>query len=201
MKLNFDWKNDGKLHQYCMHCHAETVERIFENDKTFYLCRTCQKRHERSIVIDPGVEWWIGEDGEYWHESAGVFIRNSEGKFLFYERLMFPFAITVPAGHIDTGEDPLTTARRETTEEVGYKAETFIEIGTDDIVGDSCRRGSDAHRWHTYLVPTGKVLDLEVTEKDEGHKPMWLTLDEALTKDLTYPVRYLIEKYRDKLTA
>ncbi len=30
---------------------------------------------------------------------------------------------------------------------------------------------------------------------------MWLTLDEALTKDLTYPVRYLIEKYRDKLTA
>lgn len=130
-----------------------------------------------------------------------MFIRNPEGKFLFYERLMFPFAVTVPAGHVDAGEDPHETARREIEEEAGYKAEKLIAITTDDIVGDSCRRGSDAHRWHTYVVPVENIPDLKVTEEDEGHKPVWLTLDEALARDLTYPVRLLIEKYRDRLMA
>lgn len=180
---------------------AETVERIVEDGRTYYTCKTCNKKHERSIVIDPAIVWWVADDGEYWHESAGMFICNPEGKFLFYERLMFPFAVTVPAGHVDAGEDPRDTARRETEEEVGYKADKFIAIASDDIVGDSCRRGSDAHRWHVYLVPIENAADLEVTEKDEGHKPMWLTLDEALAKDLTHPVRYLIEKYRGKLTT
>lgn len=199
MKLNFNWDNDGKYHQYCAHCHAETVERVYENSKTYYFCSTCKQRHERSIVIDPAVVWWVADDGEYWHESGGVFIRNPEGKFLFFERLMFPFAFTIPAGHVDAGEDGEVTARRETEEEVGITADNLIAVTTEDIVGDSCRRGCDAHKWHAYLLPLSKSIDVEVREKEEGHKPVWLTLDEALQKDLTYPVRYLIEKYRDTL--
>ena len=201
MKLNFEWKNDGKYHQYCAHCHAETVDRVYEDGKTFYFCSTCKQRHERSIVIDPVIKWWVADDGEYWHESEGVFIRNSEGKFLFFERLIFPFALTVPSGHVDTGEDALTAARRETEEEVGYKADKFVDVATEDIVGDSCRRGADAHRWHAYLLPLKKNIDVKVTEEDEGQKPTWLTLEEALQKDLTYPVKYIINKYQDVLTS
>lgn len=201
MKLNFDWKNDGKYHQYCAHCHAETVERVYEDGKTFYFCSTCKQRHERSIVIDPAIEWRVADDGEYWHESEGVFIRNPEGKFLFFERLIFPFALTVPSGHVDAGEDALTAALRETEEEVGYKADKFVEVATEDIVGDSCRRGADAHKWHAYLLPLKKDIDVKVTEEDEGQKPTWLTLDEALQKDLTYPVKYIINKYQDVLTS
>jgi 8-oxo-dGTP pyrophosphatase MutT (NUDIX family) len=201
MKLNFNWQNDGKYHQYCIQCHAETVQRAVEEGKTYYFCTTCNQRHDRSIVIDPAIKWWVADDGEYWHESSGVFIRNHENKFLFFERLMFPFAVTVPAGHVDTGEDPLTAVRRETMEEVGLEADNFTDITDEDITGDSCRRGCDAHRWHAYLAKLDKNLSLEVKEREEGHKPSWLTLEEALQKDLTFPVRYIIEHYSDKLVA
>ena len=199
MKLNFEWKNDGDYHQYCAHCHAETVERVYEDGKTYYFCKTCQKRHERSIVIDPAVKWWVGDDDEYWHESIGVFVRNLAGKFLFFERTIFPFALTVPSGHVDTNESPLDSARRETEEEVGIKADNLLEIATDNIVGDSCRRGADVHRWHAYLLPISKNIDVEV--KEEGGNPVWLTLDEALQKDLIFPVRYVIDKFSNELTS
>jgi 8-oxo-dGTP pyrophosphatase MutT (NUDIX family) len=142
----------------------------------------------------------VTKDKEYWHESAGVFIRNPAGKFLFFERLIFPFALTVPSGHIDTGEDALSAANRETKEEVGIEAEKLVHIANEDIFGDSCRRGSDVHRWHAYLLVLNKSLNIEVKEKDEGRKPVWLSLDEALMKDLIYPVRYMVNNFRDSLT-
>jgi 8-oxo-dGTP pyrophosphatase MutT (NUDIX family) len=200
MKLDFTWKNDGEYHQYCINCHAETIKRVYEGGKTYYFCDTCKQQHERSIVIDPAVTWWIADDGEYWHESEGVFIRNPEGKFLFFERRIFPFALTVPSGHVDAGEDATTAAYRETEEEVGIKADKLIAVATEDIVGDSCRRGADAHRWHAYLLLLEKTMDVAVTEKDEGSRPVWLALEEALEKDLTYPVKHIISKYRDDLT-
>ena len=199
MKLDFDWKNDGKYHQYCIDCHAETIERIYEKDKTYYFCNTCKRRNERSIVIDPAIIWWVNKNGEYWHESEGVFIRNPEGKFLFFERLIFPFALTVPSGHVDTGEDALVAAKRETNEEVGIKVDKLIEIATEDIIGDSCRRGADAHRWHAYLLSLSKNINVEVREKHEGKKPVWLTLDEALQKELIYPVKYVLDKFYHEL--
>jgi 8-oxo-dGTP pyrophosphatase MutT (NUDIX family) len=165
----------------------------------YYFCSTCEQRNDRSIVIDPIVKWWVTEDKEYWHESEGVFVRNPEGKFLFFERLIYPFALTVPSGHLDVGEDALTATYRETKEEVGIEAKELTKIATEDIVGDSCRRGADAHRWHAYLLVLDKNMDIEVKEKDEGRKPMWLTLDEALRKDLIYPVRYIVDNFRSSL--
>jgi 8-oxo-dGTP pyrophosphatase MutT (NUDIX family) len=200
MKLSPGQGDDGKYHQYCINCRAETVERIYDNGKTFYFCNTCNQRNDRSVVIDPAVKWWVADD-EYWHESEGVFIRNNEKKFLFFERLIFPFALTVPSGHVDSGESPLEAAKRETKEEIGYKANKLIFIAEEDIIGDSCRRGADAHRWHAYLLPLDKNISVEVTEKDEGRNPVWLTLEEALQKDLTFPVRRVIIKYRNELTS
>ncbi len=201
MKLDFDYANDGSYHQYCTECHMETVERFESGDKTLFKCSSCNKVSERMIVIDPAVEWWVDEDQEYWHMSAGVFIRNPEGKFLFFERLMFPFAYTIPAGHVDAGEDPETAAYRETEEEVGIKADRLIHITSEDVIGDSCRRGSDVHRWQAYLLPLKESLAVEVTEKDEGHQPVWLTLDEALQKELTYPTEHIIKKHREALLS
>lgn len=201
MKLNFPYENDGTYHQYCIGCHAETVERVRENNRTYYHCDTCQSHNERSIVIDPAVQWWTAKDGEYWHESAGVFVRNPEGKFLFFERLMFPFALTIPAGHVDANEDGYTAALRETAEEIGYHATRLLTIAEEDIIGDSCRRGSDAHRWHAYLLPLDEPLEVSVTEEEEGERPVWLTLEAAQQKDLTYPVEYIINKYHHVLTT
>jgi len=102
-----------------------------------------------------------------------------------------------PAGHVDAGEAPEPAALRELHEEAGWRAPHVRHITTEDIVGDSCRRGSDAHRWHAYVTDFDPAQ--EVRLNDEGVNPRWLTLDEALTRDLTYPVRYLVERYRDDL--
>ena len=184
-----------------LHTASDTVERVYEDGKTYYFCSTCKQRHERSIVIDPAIKWWVADDGEYWHESEGTFIRNPAGQFLFFERIIFPFALTVPSGHVDASEEPLAAALRETEEEVGIKAGNLIEIATEDIIGDSCRRGADVHRWHAYLLPLSASVDAEVKEKQEGQRPTWITLDEALKKDLIYPVKYIINHYRRELAT
>jgi ADP-ribose pyrophosphatase YjhB (NUDIX family) len=81
----------------------------------------------------------------------------------------------VPAGHVDAGELPAHGAVRELHEEVGVEAHRIKHVASANIIGDSCRRGSDAHRWHAYLV----VLDSP--------------------KDLTYPVRHIIDRYAAEL--
>ncbi len=193
MKLDFAWDNDGQYHQYCLHCHAETVKSIQENGRAAYHCASCSHTHDRSIVIDPAINWWIAADGEYWHESAGIFVRNPHGKFLFFERTKFPFVLTIPAGHVNANEAPEASAVRELAEEVGIQATALTKIVTDDIVGDSCRRGSDAHRWHAYLLALDKPANVQVN--DEGGNPVWLTLDEVGGKNFSFPTNYIIKHY------
>lgn len=136
---------------------------------------------------------------EYWHESVGVFVFNEDGKALFFERTIYPFAFAIPAGHLDTGEDAETAAKRELQEEAGIEAPSVKLFSEEDVIGDECRRGADNHKWHLY---TTKVEDVgEIKINDEGVKPVWLTLEEALQKELVYPVKYFIQKYEDKLLA
>jgi hypothetical protein len=82
-------------------------------------------------------------------------------------------------------------------EEAGWRAPRVRHVVTEDIPGDSCRRGSDAHRWHAYVTDFDPAGQVRLNE--EGVNPRWLTLDEALTGELTYPVRYLVERYRESL--
>jgi len=198
MKLNFNWAEDGQVHTYCVVCHGEHMEVRQIEGKTQYYCADCQKIYDRWIKIDPGLTWWVAEDDEYWHESSGIFVRNAEGKFLFFQRTIFPFSMTVPAGHVDSGEIPIVAARRELEEEVGLEGE-LVSIADEPIVGDSCSRGSDAHVWHAFLVTLPDTPTIEVRE--EGEAPIWMTLDEALAKDVIVPVRFMIEHYKDQLTA
>ena len=142
MKLDFEWADDGRYHQYCVGCHAEAVSREYDDaGRTFYRCSNCGRRHERSIVIDPHVRWWMDAGGEYWHESAGVFVLDPAGRLLVFQRTVYPFALTVPSGHVDVGEHPAAAARRELKEEVGLACDVLLPLAVEDITGDSCRRG------------------------------------------------------------
>jgi ADP-ribose pyrophosphatase YjhB (NUDIX family) len=199
MRLDFPWSNDGVVHQYCFGCRAEAVRRCRFEDRTYYLCGACGERHARSIVIDPGLRWWVGEDGEYWHESSGVFLADSSGRFLFFRRTIFPFVLTVPAGHVDAGEDARVAALRELAEEAKVVTESLDPIGMEDVVGDSCRRGADAHRWHAFA--SRLMDDRPVHIGDEGVDPVWLFPADALATDLAVPVRTIMEKYSDRLLA
>jgi 8-oxo-dGTP pyrophosphatase MutT (NUDIX family) len=190
----------NKEGQYCIECFAEKVERVYKNNLTYYHCTACGKTSERSLVIDNKIVWWVDEaTREYWHESVGVFVFNSENKILFFERTIYPFALAIPAGHLDTGEDAGVAARRELQEEIGIETDKIKLFSEEDVLGDKCRRGADSHRWHLYTTKVKDINDLKINE--EGINPVWLTLDEALKKELVYPARYFIEKYGDKLLA
>jgi len=198
MKINFPLPTDGQYHQYCEKCHSESIHRIFEKEKTFYLCEHCGYKSPRLIVIDPKIVWWIDEKTkEYWHESVGIFVFNKSGKALFFERIIYPFALTIPAGHLDIGEDVETAIRRELKEEAGLKIDVVNLFAEEDVNGDQCRRGADIHKWHLYTAEIASVGDIKIN--DEGIQPVWLSLEEALRKDLVYPVRHFIEKYGQTL--
>ncbi|GAA1542491.1 hypothetical protein GCM10009678_26210 [Actinomadura kijaniata] len=199
MKLDVEVPGDGRRHQYCWGCRAETVSP--ERGAPSFTCSTCGESHPRSLVVDPGTTWWVDGAGEYWHATAGIFVRREDGRFLLFERSLFPPGWTVPAGHIDTGEDPRHAARRELREEVGLDAALpdLVELGVEDVVGDRCWRGSDAHRWHSYLVTVPDDTVVEVLE--EGHRPRWLLPSEALELPLTFPVRALLPRYGTRNTA
>jgi len=68
------------------------------------------------------------------HPGAVMIIaRLSDGKLLLERQYRYPLArvfIEFPAGKIDSGEDPLATARRELAEETGYAAARWAYMAT-----------------------------------------------------------------------
>lgn len=200
MKITFNLPPDNTYHQYCIQCRSEDVHRIIREGKTVYLCNACETTSPRLIVIDPGINWWVEErTGEYWHESVGAFIYNTEGEILLFERVIYPFAISIPAGHLDTGEKPIHAVEREVREETGLNNLSFDLFSSEDVIGDSCRRGADCHKWHLFTTKLGK--DAKVELNDEGVKPVWLSLEAALSNELVMPVRYFIQKYGRALVS
>ena len=194
---NISLKKDG---QYCINCFSTKVKRIFKNNLTFYHCNSCGKTLERSLVIDNRIVWWVDRaTKEYWHESVGIFVFNSKNKALFFKRTIYPFALTIPAGHLDVGENAQTAIKRELTEESGIvlgkdQIQLFSE---EDVVGDKCRRGADNHKWHLYISKINKINN--ITINDEGVEPVWYFIEEALKYDLVYPVEFFIKKYGNKI--
>lgn len=196
MQVNFPVPTDNKLHRICLNCHSEDVDQVQEHGNTVYRCNNCQQIKDRSIYFDKLV-FWIDEDNVLWHESVGVIVRNPEGKCLFYERSEFPIALTLPSGHLDIGEDAQSAGARELEEEVGLKANSLINLGIENIDGDSCSSGSDNHKVHTFLYDIDH--DVDITVREEGRKPVWLSPQEALTKNLSFVARATIETYIDEL--
>jgi ADP-ribose pyrophosphatase YjhB (NUDIX family) len=191
--LRIDFLNplDNVYGEYCLHCHAPAIEWQVVNGRKSCTCRSCGRPAERALVIDPAISWWLDEDGEYWHESAGVFVRDPRRRFLFFQRTAFPYALTVPAGHVDHGESPRGAAVRELGEEVGIHDAEPRHIASEHLRGDVCRRGSDAHLWHAYRLDVAAAP--EVTVNEEGTAPVWLTLTEVRSRRLTFAVRRIIE--------
>lgn len=199
MKLDFAPPRDNKVHTYCMDCKREEgVLAGVWRGKPEYVC-TCGHRDVRALIIDPQVKWWVAGNGEYWHATAGIFVVNANKEFLFFERTKYPPGLTVPAGHVDVGETTKRTALRELREETNIqkKPSQLAFVGTKAIKGDGCRRGSDAHKWHVFATTAGDKP--VVIDKKEGSNPVWLTLDEALRRDLTFATRYVISRYANKI--
>ena len=172
--------------QYCLDCHAPSVERVEIGGRVQYRCGACGKTLDRSLVIDGAIKWWTDADETYWHESAGVIV-VAEGRILTGMRRIYPFGISVSAaGHVDAGERPEDAAKRELKEEAGI----FVEALEPLLVGypfdgDSCRRGSDHHLWHLYRARL--AVRPEVVLCDETSESAWMTPEEIETETRLTP--------------
>lgn len=203
MKITFKLPTDNQAHTYCPNCLRDaTLRSQRPQGKLVYRCISCAYVGPRALIIDPVINWWVDDQREYWHETAGVFAYNGEGKFLFFERMAYPFGLTPPAGHVDRGERPAVSAQRELREEttVNLPARAFQLLATDDIRGDQCRRGADVHRWHSFVcaIPKGATVRIDPRE---GSRPVWLTLGQALKASPTPATRYVITRHAQQLAA
>jgi 8-oxo-dGTP pyrophosphatase MutT (NUDIX family) len=191
MRVDFALPRDGEVHRICLACHADGVLRIKEDKRIRYACPTCGLEDDKSLYWGAGKEW-IAEDGELWHDTAAVVVRDRAGRVLLYERTEYPIGhFTVPAGHIDIGETPKAAAARELEEEAGLQARDLKHAITLDFTDASCSAGSDAHRWHVYVETVDNLPTVHITD-EEGYRPMWLTPEEAMNLQLLPPVRRLL---------
>lgn len=193
MKLTFVPK-DGKTHVYCISCRRETAKATAHDA---YRCTSCGHTSRRALIIDPAVKWWLGKDGEYWHENAGVFLRDQRGRYLFLKRAKYPSGLTIPIGHVDRGEAPVHTAARELFEEAGVRLapSSLRHVVTEDMLDDQCRRGSDVHRWNVYAAPIGPRVALKVN-RTESSAAEWLTLEQALNSPLVPVMRQVVAQHK-----
>lgn len=195
MKINFSLPTDSKLHRYCIECNADGVEPLYIDGLKKYYCKVCKKTNDVSIYLGPTTKVWIDKNNELWHETAGIFVRNADGKYLFYQRDTYPYLLTIPAGHVDVNDTPEQSANRELREETGISGE-LTKLFETDIPGDSCSGGADFHKWHVYITDfTGDINNVTILE--EGHSPVWLGIHEILQSDITFAVRYIVENNID----
>ncbi|MEU1599000.1 NUDIX hydrolase [Streptomyces sp. NPDC005708] len=203
MKLDFlpaHALSDGAVHHYCLRCRGEAVRwRTTADGRRHCVCGACGHAADRALVLDPAVRWWTDDEGEYWHETAGVFVRDVRGRVLLFDRTAFPFGLTIPAGHVECHEHPDEAAARELSEETGIAGEPLEQLATIAVPGDGCRRGADAHLWHVYRTAEAVDADRAVELGPEGTSALWLTPDEALTRPVTHAVGRLLEVFRDAL--
>ena len=184
--------------QYCIQCFSGPIERLYKDNLTYYKCLACGSVMERSLVIDSGIVWWLDDERKYWHESVGVIVQNNE-KILCLKRQIFPFAYALPSGHLDIGELPAQAARRELAEETNLLYDgIFAHLADFDIPGDSCRRGSDHHRWHLFHLQIKESVTVQLS--DEAASATWFSLPELRQRsDIVFPLRFIIEKFGDAI--
>ncbi|HXK31946.1 MAG TPA: bis(5'-nucleosyl)-tetraphosphatase [Candidatus Paceibacterota bacterium] len=118
-------------------------------------------------------------------KSAGVIIfRKSEGK-LFYLLLHYPRGSRrpkpywdFPKGHIEKGEKPIMTARRETSEETGLTNIVFIKGFEEKIKYFFEFKGKTILKFVVFYLAETKTKRVKISKEHMGYK--WLPFGKAL---------------------
>lgn len=153
-------------------------------------------QHDRAFIFDTRVPWEFRADGELRHFSVGAILwRSFAGvrRYCLLRRTTYPIGYyTIPAGHVDTGEAPLTSVLRETFEETGMAVIRTDLLYANEEIADACRRGANYHTWHLYLCECLGEPHLS----DEGDVIGWYTPAEILHDlPLTRPAAHFLGRY------
>lgn len=103
---------------------------------------------------------------------------------------------TLPKGHVESGETPQETARREVAEETGLTATVLLPLGTLDywFVFQSRR----IHKWVHHFVLTDPVGELS-THDIEVEQVAWVPLEEMDARLRYRDERALLARLRSVL--
>lgn len=150
--------------------------------------------HPRAFIFDPVTQFEFRPDGELLHFAVGGLLWREEAdgpRYCLFRRRMHPTGYyTLPAGHLELGETPDLTLRREVYEETGLGV-LSAELLFEGELPDDCRRGADYHYWHAYLCPCIG----EPALCNESDIVGWYTRAEILRDlPLTYPTGVICER-------
>ncbi len=111
-----------------------------------------------------------------YYQAAGGLVIN-DGKFLLLERPERG-EIRLPKGHVEPGEDPRETARRETAEESGYSGlEIIADLGMQrHSFFNPFKQVFITRDNHFYLM---RLTETTHQPGEEQFIPLWLTPAEA----------------------
>ena len=83
----------------------------------------------------------------------------------------------VIAGHIEKGETPEQTLKREMMEEAGITNFTILKTGKPIVVSD----GQEDYEVHTFIAKTSQPLNIDPREHDLHE---WVTADKIKSHDI-----------------
>lgn len=127
------------------------------------------------------------DDPTLTHAGGVVFRGDADRRVLLVRAKPSPHDWVLPKGHIDPGETPAQTARREVIEEAGVDAEPLRQVGTlefDTPNGKHVRSAFYLMRFVRNVTP------------HERREIRWATIDEACALVQFDDTRALIEHAR-----
>lgn len=174
----------------CIECGDGEIEIIEKDGEERY---RCSKGHvNKRMIKNEGLEYYK-ENGEVIHRSVGAVILNN-GEVLLLKRRKYPYKYSIPAGHLEEGEDPDKAVAREVMEETGIETDhkDFEQLFRGKI-NDPCRRGCDIHDWNLYTLELDERPEVVSNEEAEGLE--WVKLSEVENLELTAPTKkFIVEK-------
>lgn len=131
-------------------------------------------------------------------KSAGGVVFNSDLTKVYLIKKIERNEWSLPKGHIEDGESPLDSAKREIKEETGFNK--FIVIGSSpcDIVSYKFKDNKNRENKKVVFYYSVIILDNKKTHSkemdEEGLTGMWFGFDEALQKSKLQGVKETILK-------
>ena len=173
----------------CLQCSSKRIqETVTAENNVMYSCPDCGYNGGRLFLDDGLAVLDHTSDGKPRHYSvAAVIIKGPN--ILLQNRRYFPYALSVPAGHLDKGENPQHCVIREVKEETNLKVDSLKKLFEKEIIG-GCRRGVDLHHFHVFKCECSGTL----IKDEESLDLIWTPIKELKKDKLTHATGIILQK-------
>jgi nucleoside triphosphatase len=129
--------------------------------------------------------------------AAAGLVRRKDGKLLFAKSPKWSNKWVIPGGHIEPGESIKDAVIREVKEETQLDSKFITILLSGEMINPSNYKRQAHFVYFTCLLST----DQEEPQLDNNElvEYKWLTAEEALHLDLSYPNESVLKKYMDYL--